>query len=254
MNEIRTNSFKFVQENMKKWFLFESCARCFGPLRAASRSRNVRTWPYGVCENAESVGWHGFNAIQVGVDRDDERVRAGNDSGERGNCFHSVASWQYRKSKVDAGGLIVYGPRTAKESRMRNGESGRGPRNCSWHDQPADSLAQRGETRRRWRPVDSHSHFVFATTRYYWKASSARPVCDAECKKRLLCDLKSGRSNDRKLTCQELEERIDGKKSSSWKTWLFNGFALSSVFTFLAGYGWLGSSVGSWFTTPSLFF
>jgi sphingomyelin phosphodiesterase len=90
--------------------------------------------------------------------------------------------------------------------------------------------------------------------RFYWKASLARPACDAECKKRLLCDLKSGRSNDRKRTCQELEERIDGKKSSSWKTWLFNGFGLSSLFTFLGGYGWLGSSIGSWFTTPSLYF
>jgi len=79
----------------------------------------------------------------------------------------------------------------------------------------------------------------------YWKASPVRPECDAECKKRLLCDLKSGRSNDRTLTCQEIEQRIDGKKSSSWKTWLFNGFALSSVFTFLAGFGWFGSSVGS---------
>jgi len=65
--------------------------------------------------------------------------------------------------------------------------------------------------------------------KYYWKASSARPVCDAECKKRLLCDLKSGRSNDRKLTCQELEERIDGKKSSSWKTWLFNGMSVLAL-------------------------
>ena len=82
--------------------------------------------------------------------------------------------------------------------------------------------------------------------RFYWKASPVRPECDAECKKRLLCDLKSGRSNDRTLTCQEIEERIDAKKSSTWKTWLFNGFALSSLFTFLAGFGWFGSSVSSW--------
>ena len=65
--------------------------------------------------------------------------------------------------------------------------------------------------------------------RFYWKASPVRPNCDADCKKRLLCDLKSGRSNDRKLTCQEIEERIDGKKSSSWKTWLFNGFVLTFI-------------------------
>ena len=90
--------------------------------------------------------------------------------------------------------------------------------------------------------------------RYYWKASPVRPSCDADCKKRLLCDLKSGRSNDRKLTCQEIEERIDStKKSSSWKTWLFNGFAISSVFTFLGGFGWLGGSVGSLFWKPSVF-
>jgi len=65
--------------------------------------------------------------------------------------------------------------------------------------------------------------------KFYWKASLARPACDAECKKRLLCDLKSGRSNDRKRTCQELEERIDGKKSSSWKTWLFNGMSVLAL-------------------------
>jgi len=65
--------------------------------------------------------------------------------------------------------------------------------------------------------------------KFYWKASPVRPDCDAECKKRLLCDLKSGRSNDRKLTCQEIEERIDAKKSSTWKTWLFNGFSVLAL-------------------------
>jgi len=65
--------------------------------------------------------------------------------------------------------------------------------------------------------------------KYYWKASPVRPNCDADCKKRLLCDLKSGRSNDRKLTCQEIEERIDGKQSSSWKTWLFNGVSVLAL-------------------------
>ncbi|KAK6631215.1 hypothetical protein RUM43_014312 [Polyplax serrata] len=63
--------------------------------------------------------------------------------------------------------------------------------------------------------------------KYYWKNSPVRPACDAECKKRMLCDLRSGKSHDRKLLCQELESRIDAKTRVGWKAWLYNGLALS---------------------------
>nr|CAD7446823.1 unnamed protein product [Timema bartmani] len=61
----------------------------------------------------------------------------------------------------------------------------------------------------------------------YWKNSPVRPTCDSECKKRMICDLRSGRSHDRKELCQELESRIDGNTRTSWRTWIYNGLALS---------------------------
>ena len=63
--------------------------------------------------------------------------------------------------------------------------------------------------------------------RHYWKNSPVRPACDAECKKRMLCDLRSGKSHDRKLLCQELESRIDANTRTGWKAWIYNGLALS---------------------------
>ncbi|KAK2727956.1 sphingomyelin phosphodiesterase-like [Artemia franciscana] len=83
---------------------------------------------------------------------------------------------------------------------------------------------------------------------FYWKGSSARQLCDADCKKRLLCDLKSGRSNDRVETCNEIEQQLDSKNAKSWRSWLRkSGLGITYVFTFVAGLGWLGSSVGSLF-------
>ncbi|KAI5755410.1 hypothetical protein M8J77_016576 [Diaphorina citri] len=63
--------------------------------------------------------------------------------------------------------------------------------------------------------------------KYYWKNSPVRPSCDAECRKRMLCDLRSGRSHDRKVLCQEIESRIDANTRIGWKAWLYNGLAIS---------------------------
>ncbi|XP_073991231.1 sphingomyelin phosphodiesterase isoform X2 [Rhodnius prolixus] len=64
--------------------------------------------------------------------------------------------------------------------------------------------------------------------KYYWKNSPVRPSCDSECRKRMLCDMRSGRSHDRKYLCQELESRIDANtKGTGWRAWLYNSLALS---------------------------
>nr|XP_023023027.1 sphingomyelin phosphodiesterase-like [Leptinotarsa decemlineata] len=39
----------------------------------------------------------------------------------------------------------------------------------------------------------------------YYRDSPVRPFCDAQCKLQILCDLKSGKSNDRRHLCHELE-------------------------------------------------
>jgi sphingomyelin phosphodiesterase len=62
--------------------------------------------------------------------------------------------------------------------------------------------------------------------KYYWKASPVRPQCDKECKKRLLCDLVSSRSHDRKQTCVMIEQRMD-EQTGGWKTWLVNGLTIT---------------------------
>ncbi|XP_021931289.1 sphingomyelin phosphodiesterase-like isoform X3 [Zootermopsis nevadensis] len=73
--------------------------------------------------------------------------------------------------------------------------------------------------------------------KHYWKNSPVRPTCDAECKKRMLCDLRSGRSHDRKGLCQELESRIDANTRTGWRAWIYNGLALSrSVFTAIVSF------------------
>ncbi|KAG5893193.1 hypothetical protein JTB14_016469 [Gonioctena quinquepunctata] len=41
--------------------------------------------------------------------------------------------------------------------------------------------------------------------RNYFRDSPVRPFCDAQCKLQILCDLKSGQSNDRRHLCHELE-------------------------------------------------
>lgn len=71
--------------------------------------------------------------------------------------------------------------------------------------------------------------------KYYWKNSPVRPSCDAECRKRLLCDLRSGRSHDRKVLCQEIESRIDANTRIGWKAWFYNGLAVSKAAAFVFG-------------------
>lgn len=78
--------------------------------------------------------------------------------------------------------------------------------------------------------------------KHYWKNSPVRPACDAECKKRMLCDLRSGRSHDRKGLCQELESRIDANTRTGWRAWIYNGLALSYV-NYFTGFCWVGASV-----------
>ncbi|XP_026276630.1 sphingomyelin phosphodiesterase [Frankliniella occidentalis] len=63
--------------------------------------------------------------------------------------------------------------------------------------------------------------------RHYWKNSPVRPPCDGECKKRMICDMRSGKSHDRKFLCQEIESRIDANTRTGWRAWIYNGLALS---------------------------
>ncbi|XP_044003284.1 sphingomyelin phosphodiesterase [Aphidius gifuensis] len=63
--------------------------------------------------------------------------------------------------------------------------------------------------------------------KHYYKNSPVRPICNDECRKRLLCDLRSGRSHDRKALCQNLESRIDGETRTGWRDWIYNGLSLS---------------------------
>nr|XP_023022925.1 sphingomyelin phosphodiesterase-like [Leptinotarsa decemlineata] len=63
--------------------------------------------------------------------------------------------------------------------------------------------------------------------KYYYKASPARPSCDIACKKKILCDLHSGRSHDRRNLCEALESRIDSSTSKSWKEWIYNTISVS---------------------------
>lgn len=70
---------------------------------------------------------------------------------------------------------------------------------------------------------------MYISYRHYWKNSPVKPPCDLECKKRMICDLRSGRSHDRKTFCQEIESRIDAHHPTGWKAWLYNGLALSYV-------------------------
>ncbi|KAG0720016.1 Sphingomyelin phosphodiesterase [Chionoecetes opilio] len=65
--------------------------------------------------------------------------------------------------------------------------------------------------------------------RFYWKNSVAREDCDSECKKRMLCDLKSGRSNDRKYTCAKITEQVEIQERMDWTDWFFSGFTVTYV-------------------------
>lgn len=101
---------------------------------------------------------------------------------------------------------------------------------------------------RRWRMTQSYSTYfisncqtgftdtglklncknvTFVFYRYYYKASPERPICDVGCKKRILCDLRSGRSHDRKNLCEMIESRIDVGANVSWKDWFYNTLSVS---------------------------
>ncbi|XP_053639438.1 sphingomyelin phosphodiesterase isoform X2 [Cherax quadricarinatus] len=67
--------------------------------------------------------------------------------------------------------------------------------------------------------------------RFYWKNSVVREPCDPECKKRMLCDLKSGRSNDRKHTCAKIKKQIENREWKDWKNWIFSGLTITSLAT-----------------------
>ncbi|KAJ8923617.1 hypothetical protein NQ315_010196 [Exocentrus adspersus] len=58
------------------------------------------------------------------------------------------------------------------------------------------------------RMVDDSSLFE-TFYRNYYRNSPTRPHCDSQCKLQILCDLKSGRSQDRHHLCHDLEYSID---------------------------------------------
>lgn len=65
--------------------------------------------------------------------------------------------------------------------------------------------------------------------KYYYKASPVRPNCDTACKKRILCDLHSGRSHDRKNLCEDIEMRVDATANTTWRQWIYNTISVSLV-------------------------
>uniref|UniRef100_A0A1A9ZW88 Sphingomyelin phosphodiesterase n=1 Tax=Glossina pallidipes TaxID=7398 RepID=A0A1A9ZW88_GLOPL len=68
----------------------------------------------------------------------------------------------------------------------------------------------------------------------YWKNSHLRPACDAECRKRILCDAKSGRSHDRRQFCYSVEWKVDDDAGKSWKSWFYRGLSNSGLLSILA--------------------
>lgn len=54
----------------------------------------------------------------------------------------------------------------------------------------------------------------------------------------MVCDLRSGKSHDRKVLCQEIESRIDANTRTGWRAWIYNGLALSYVPFF-----WIGHAI-----------
>ncbi|CAH4031126.1 sphingomyelin phosphodiesterase isoform X2 [Pieris brassicae] len=65
--------------------------------------------------------------------------------------------------------------------------------------------------------------------KHYWKNSPRRGICDGECRKRLICDARSGRSHDRRALCVNIEARIDGASPTpqTWRAWFYNGLSVS---------------------------
>ncbi|CAO1430795.1 unnamed protein product, partial [Diamesa tonsa] len=60
----------------------------------------------------------------------------------------------------------------------------------------------------------------------YWKNSPVRPACDADCRKKILCDAKSARSHDRKHFCASVEAKLDSS-DNGWKSWIYRGISFS---------------------------
>ena len=54
-----------------------------------------------------------------------------------------------------------------------------------------------------------------------------RPACDPDCRKRIICDAKSGRSHDRKHFCEGVESKIDEYSNTGWKSWIYKGLSVS---------------------------
>ncbi|XP_014217136.1 sphingomyelin phosphodiesterase-like [Copidosoma floridanum] len=63
--------------------------------------------------------------------------------------------------------------------------------------------------------------------KHYHKDSPVRPPYNEDSKKRLLCDLRSGKSHDRKIFCDALESKINGLTKKGWRSWIYNGLAFS---------------------------
>ena len=56
----------------------------------------------------------------------------------------------------------------------------------------------------------------------------------------MLCDLKSGRSNDRKRTCAKITEQVEIQERTGWTDWIFSGFTITYIWLKnLFGIGWL---------------
>lgn len=72
-----------------------------------------------------------------------------------------------------------------------------------------------------------HNNSENPINRHYWKNSPLRPQCLFECKKRILCQAKSGRSHDRKHFCEGVESKIDEGNSKSWGAWFYRGLSVS---------------------------
>ena len=56
-----------------------------------------------------------------------------------------------------------------------------------------------------------------------------RPACDADCRKKILCDAKSARSHDRKHFCASVEAKLDSS-DNGWKSWIYRGISFSYVY------------------------
>lgn len=64
--------------------------------------------------------------------------------------------------------------------------------------------------------------------KHYYKNSVVRPACDHECRKRILCDARSGKSHTRKILCEDIEYKINSQiKPMGWGAWLYQGLSMS---------------------------